>query len=245
VYNPIHLTDKVKQQVVKNSLRKYYRLARGGRWYGGIATADCVGCNLKCIFCWSGMPRDFPEKIGKFYSPEKVYSALTSLASKRKYKLVRISGNEPTIGRKHLLEVLELVDRDGRFTFILETNGILIGYDKNYAKELAKYSNLHVRVSIKGACPEEFSKLTGAAPNFFDLQLKALEHLLNYGVSCHPAVMVSFSSNKSIYYLKEKLGEIDVKLVRELEEEYVILYPHVVERLKRAGIKPKVYYNIY
>jgi uncharacterized Fe-S cluster-containing radical SAM superfamily protein len=25
--------------------------SEGGRWYGGIATADCVGCNLRCVFC--------------------------------------------------------------------------------------------------------------------------------------------------------------------------------------------------
>ena len=50
--------------------------------------------------------------------------------------------------------------------------------------------------------------------------------------------MMSFSSSAGIQQLKSKLSEIDQGLADNLEEEYVILYPPVVERLKQAGIKP-------
>lgn len=100
--------------------RKYYRVARGGRWYGGCAAADCVGCNLKCVFCWSGAPRDYPDKIGKFYHPEEVFSKLDQIASRKGYRYVRISGNEPTIGREHLLKVLELNDQYDRYVSSLK-----------------------------------------------------------------------------------------------------------------------------
>ncbi len=86
---------------------------------------------------------------------------------------MRISGNEPTICKEHLIQVLKLIPED--YTFILETNGILIGNDMTYAEELSRFSNLYVRVSLKGTCEEEFSRLTGAQG--FQLQLKALEHL--------------------------------------------------------------------
>ena len=244
-YDPLKLTEAVRKIVVRSEgeveLRKYYRF-RGGRWYGGIATADSVGCNLRCRFCWSWRPRDNMNKYGRFYTPKEVYMRLISIASKRGYRQLRVSGGEPTIGRKHLLQLLELLEGTN-YLFILETNGILLGAQRDYAKELSKFKNIHVRVSLKGCTPEEFAKLTGAKPEAFNLQLNALKNLVDYGVSTHPAVMLSFSSKESLEMLVEKLREIDNELVEELEPEYVFLYPHVIELLKRHGLKPRIAYS--
>ena len=244
-YDPLKLTEAVRKIVVRSmgevELRKYYRF-RGGRWYGGIATADSVGCNLRCKFCWSWRPRDNMSKYGRFYTPREVYMRLLSIASKRGYKQLRVSGGEPTIGRKHLLQLLELLEGTN-YLFILETNGILLGAQRDYAKELSKFKNIHVRVSLKGCTPEEFAKLTGAKPKAFNLQLNALKNLIDYGVSTHPAVMLSFSSKESLEMLIEKLREIGNELVEELEPEYVFLYPHVIELLKRHGLKPRIAYS--
>ncbi|MEM2259916.1 MAG: radical SAM protein [Candidatus Methanomethylicaceae archaeon] len=240
-FDVLKLSEIMEKIVVKGISRKYYRLVRGGKWYGGIATADCCGCNLKCIFCWSGAPRDYPNKIGNFYTPNQIYNALKNCAFRRGYDKIRISGNEPTIGRNHLINILELVESDGYFNFILETNGILIGNDKSYARDLSKFNKLHVRVSLKGTNEEEFSLLTGALPEQFNLQIQALKNLLDYGVSCHPAVMLSFSNKEEIEELYKKLKEIDSKI--EIEEEYVFMYPHVKERLKSKGLKPIIAYN--
>ena len=237
LYDPIKLSKATELVVVRGERRKYYRVARGGKWYGGIATADCCGCNLRCIYCWSGEPRDHPERVGRFYTPEEIFKALDQVARRRGYHQVRVSGNEPTIGRDHLLKLLDLVDQTN-YTFILETNGILIGHDKSYAHDLAKYRCLHVRVSIKAATPQQFSQLTGAVPEGFELQLKALEHLVDAGVPCHPAVMLSFSTKGEFKQLVARIVEIEPSLLREIEAEYVFLYPHVAERLKKAGIKP-------
>jgi len=244
-YDPLKLTEAVRKIVVRSEgeveLRKYYRF-RGGRWYGGIATADSVGCNLRCRFCWSWRPRDNMSRYGRFYAPKEVYMRLISIASKRGYRQLRVSGGEPTIGRKHLLQLLELLEGTN-YLFILETNGILLGAQRDYAKELSKFKNIHVRVSLKGCTPEEFAKLTGAKPEAFNLQLNALKNLVDYGVSTHPAVMLSFSSKESLEMLVEKLREIDNELVEELEPEYVFLYPHVIELLKRHGLKPRIAYS--
>lgn len=242
-YDPIELSRTVEKIVVRGEERKYYRVARPGRWYGGICAADCVGCNLKCVFCWSYFPRDHPDKAGKFYSPEHIYSSLKKCAIRHGYDKIRVSGNEPTIGRRHLLKLLEYVDSDALFLFILETNGILIGYDKSYARDLSRFEKIHVRVSLKGASEEEFHKLTGARPSAYQYQLKALENLLDYNVSFHPALMISFSSKENVSRLIERLAEIDSRLPGLLEPEYVILYPHVVERLKKTGLKPRIYFE--
>jgi len=234
VYDPLQLAREVEKVVVEEKRRRYYRIPRPGDWYGGIATADCCGCCLKCVFCWSGAPRDNPS-LGRFYSPEEVFRELEACARRFNYGKLRVSGNEPTLGRAHLLGLLELVEKSP-FTFILETNGVLL--DRSYARDLSGFKNLHVRVSLKGTNPQEFSRLTGARPEAFELSLQALKNLLDEGVSCHPAAMLSFSPRQGVVELKRRLAEIDPSLPGRLEEEYVFLYPHVEERLRKAGIRP-------
>ncbi|MEM0007046.1 MAG: radical SAM protein [Candidatus Bathyarchaeia archaeon] len=221
--------------------RKYYRI-RPARWYGGIVTADCVGCGLLCRFCWvSDAVMNRPHDVGTFYTPKKVAESLISLAKKCKLDLLRLSGGEPTIGKQHLLKLLENLDGKG-YRFILETNGIPIAYDEGYAENLAKYKFIHVRVSLKGCNEKEFALLTGAKPEGFKLQLKALEKLLDAKVSCHPSVMASFSTKKSLQSLLKRIEQISPKLAEGIEIEELILYPHVVQRLRNYGLK---YYTGY
>ena len=237
LYDPRELTREIRKIVVRGGWRKYYRTSRPGRWYGGISTADCVGCNLRCIFCWSNKPRDNPESIGEFHSPEDIYAHLTRCAKKFGYRLLRVSGNEPTLSKEHLLKLLKLVERSP-YRFILETNGILI--DEDFAKLLKNFRNLRVRVSLKGTNSVEFSRLTGAEPAGFDLQLDALKNLIEHGVECSAAVMLSFSPRENLNNLRRKIEKIDPRLANSIEEEYIFLYPHVVKRLKAAGLKPLV-----
>jgi uncharacterized Fe-S cluster-containing radical SAM superfamily protein len=237
--DPVKTHLMLEKHVTRDHERKYYRF-RVDRWYGGIVTADCVGCGLFCKFCWvSDNVRLNLLGIGRFYRPEDVASRLLNLARSRGISQVRISGGEPTIGREHLLRVLDhLSGKD--ILFILETNGILLGHDEGYAAQLSGHDFLHVRVSLKGCDESEFHVLTGADPSGFKLQLNALRNLLKAGVSCHPAIMTSFSSGESFKELLERFAEIDGRLAEEAEIEELILYPHVVERLKKYGLRYRV-----
>lgn len=239
MYDPVKRTKSLEKIAYQGRDRRYYRF-RGAKWYGGIATGDVAVCNLRCVFCWAGdsiMNR--PQDIGKFYSPEDAFSKLDAIAKKGGFSQIRLSGQEPTIGREHLLGLLALVDQS-RYKFILETNGILIGAEPDYAPSLSGFKRLHVRVSLKGTCEEEFGMVTGAMPESFKLQLDSLANLIDAGVSCHPAVMVSFSSKENFVTLSKRLDEIDPSLFQELEIEELITYPHVTKRLKEAGFTPKV-----
>jgi uncharacterized Fe-S cluster-containing radical SAM superfamily protein len=232
MFDPVELAELTRNIVCKNNQRKYYRF-RSSRFYGGIATADCVGCCLRCVFCWSWKVAIGPQECGHFYPPEEVARKLIAIAKSKKLRQLRISGNEPTICREHLIKVLEQIPED--YLFILETNGILIGSDMTYAEELSKFSNLYVRASLKGTCEEEFSRLTGAVPQGFQLQLKALEHLIKYGVNVHPACMISFSPPENITALRKRLKAID-HAFENFEVEELILYPSVEERLKKLKV---------
>lgn len=239
-YDPVERHLAVEKLVTRlgpeGQERKYYRV-RPARWYGGIVTADCVGCGLVCRFCWvSDIVASRPADIGKFYTPKQIAESLVSLARKCNLDLLRISGGEPAIGKKHLLAVLDNLKGKG-FRFILETNGIPIAYEADYAENLAKYDFVHVRVSLKGCSEEEFARLTGAKPEGFGLQLEALKRLVAAGVSCHPSVMASFSTRKSVQLVVERLKQISPKLAEEIEIEELILYPHVARRLQKYGLK--------
>jgi uncharacterized Fe-S cluster-containing radical SAM superfamily protein len=233
MYDPIEKARQTAAIVCRDELRKYHRF-RPARFYGGIATADCVGCCLGCAFCWSWRQVVQPESYGQFYAPEEVASKLTAIARKHGFERVRISGNEPTLCRGHLLKAIAGIPHD--FLFILETNGILIGHDATYASDLAAFANLYVRVSLKGTNEEEFSRLTGALPHGFGLQLKALEHLWRAKVRVQPAVMVSFSPKANVEALQARLATI-AKPMAHIEIEELVLYGDVEKRLEQAGLK--------
>ncbi len=245
-YDPIYLSELVKKYVVKKvgniEYRLYYRF-RGGPWYGGIATGDVIGCNLRCKFCWSSYFRD-NYRLGRFFSPFEVFKRLKYIAEKKGYGLIRLSGSEPTLSMNHVLELIKLCE-DEDYVFILETNGLLIGKDHRLAKELSNFSNVVVRVSIKGACKRDFSILTGAKGEYFSLQLEALRNLIDAGLKpgseVIAAIMASFSSDEDLARLVMELSKIHEDLVRNIDWEVVILYPGVKKLLSKYGLRPRRY----
>ena len=81
MYDPVQKAEETAKIVCRGERRKYRRF-RPARFYGGIATADCVGCCLRCIFCWSWHELARCEAIGEFYTPEQVAAWLTAIARK-------------------------------------------------------------------------------------------------------------------------------------------------------------------
>jgi uncharacterized Fe-S cluster-containing radical SAM superfamily protein len=204
MYDPIELSKKTERLIIDGAKRKYYRF-RPTKFYGGIATADAVGCNLRCAFCWSGNVVWKTDTVGNFYSPKQVAETLNQMALKNGFDKVRVSGGEPTIGREHLIELLDNIDL--RLLFILETNGILLGADVPYVEELSKFHNIHVRVCLKGSNIEEFSWLTGADSKGFEYQIDALESLRDNGMSFNVAI-VSVKGNKQDLFTKLRKIEL-------------------------------------
>ena len=240
LYDSVTRHEAIEKLVVRDTTRgqekKYWRF-RFDRWYGGIVTADAVGCGLTCKYCWVSDAVMFkPAATGKFYSSDEVAKTLANMTNKRGLRQVRVSGGEPTIGKRHLLQLLDHL-KDQSVLFILETNGILIGNNSQYAEDLSKYPFLHARVSLKGCNEEEFTMLTDAKPEGFALQLKAFEILVHAGVKCHPAVMTSFSTRENLQSLVERLRGISSQLATELEVEELILYPKVKRKIEKYHLK--------
>ena len=237
-YDPLKLTELTEQVVIRGNKRKYAHLGKYLRFYGGIVSATEVGCNLRCKFCFSDNPVRKPSQTGRFYTPEEVFLSLIKKAKAYKTKLISSSASEGTLGKKHLFELLDLVD-SSEYIYVLETNGITIGSDPNFAKQLSKYKNLHVRVSIKGCSPDEYFTLTNANIDSYIYPYKALKNLIANNVSCNACLSVSFSNDIDIDYAKKKLHQICPGILKSLEIEYITMFPKVSKRLKKYKLKPK------
>ena len=236
-YDPIKLAKQTEDIVIKGNMRKYANLARPLRFYGGVTSATEVGYNLRCKFCFSDDPVRKPKTTGKFYTPKQVFDALVKAANKYGHKLISASASEGTLGRQHLFELLDLVDQSD-FIYILETNGMTIGADPLFAKQLSRYKNLHVRVSIKGTNEEEYYNLTSANKLSYDLPFKALQYLIENNVSCNACASISFSNKEGLKDLENRLSRIRPGILKSLEKEYITMFPKVAQRLKKYEILP-------
>ncbi|NYT08117.1 MAG: radical SAM protein, partial [Methanomicrobiales archaeon] len=183
-FDPLERARQVEETVMKDGMRKYYRF-RASRHYGGIVTADAVGCCFLCAYCWNYRRNLCPGESGTFYAPRQVVEKLRAIGASKGIRLFRVSGAEPVLGEwsfHHLLEVLQA----GRF--IIETNGLILGHRPDLVDFLVQ-RDVSVRVSIKGWNPESFQKITGARGEFFSLPIHALARLEEAGVEAWPAVM--------------------------------------------------------
>ena len=249
-FDPLALAQETEKKATRQGpegLERKYTGIYSAPVYGGIATGYAVGCCLRCVYCWTDWSRDFPERFGRFYSPKKVAKALFEAAEKgitspgwkrfRSIKInkLRLSGCEPTLAKAHLLSTLEHVAESKYPLFILETNGILLGADRDYVKQLSRFMDkLYVRVSFKAATPEGFTQRTGALGAFYELPFSAIKHLLEEGIFSRAAAMtdpkVMPRGEREI--LIEKLGKIDPALAVDLEEEQIDAYETTMSRIK-------------
>ena len=237
--DPIQLAAKTEKIVCKGNKRRYLRFGTTPDYGTGIATGYTLGCNLRCLFCWASETRDNLEISNSFYSPEEVFEILYNIAKKHpKINRVRISDGEPTIGREHLFELLELVEKSDLDNFILETNGTLLGNDEKYVRDLSKFRKLFVRVGLKAGTSEAYSRITKALPETFELPFQAIRYLYKYKIPCSIAAMSQdprFMTALERISLIVKLGTIDPALVLKLEEEMTILFPTAKKRLEAGG----------
>ena len=251
-FDPVELareTEEITAREGPEGLERKYAGIYSAPVYGGIATGYAVGCCLRCIYCWGNWSRDFPEKFGRFYSPKELAERLFKAAREGitapgwerfrhlKVERLRISGCEPTLAKDHLISVLRYVMNSTYPLFILETNGILLGYDRSYAKQLAEFRDkLYVRVSFKAAIPESFTMRTGARGKSYQLPFNALKFLLDEGIYARAAAMTdpSVMPKDERELLISMLDEIDpsADYSATLEEEQIDAYDTTVRRLK-------------
>ena len=235
-FEPIKRAREVEKIVMKGNSRLYYRF-RPAPYYGGIATADAIGCSFLCAYCWNYDRNLNPERFGKFFSPEAVASNLLRIAEEKSFSLLRVTGSEPILGEvsfKHLIEVIKAVfKKNARFKFVIETNGLVLGYRSDLIKYL-KFANLRVRIAIKGVDEKSFESITGAKKDFFIYPIRAVKELQKGHIKAWPAVMRDLFKDSEIESLKDILRKEGIK--GDIELEKLERYPFVLDNMKKREV---------
>lgn len=235
-FDPIRRSQQAEQAVMRGERRLYYKF-RAAPYYGGIATADAVGCSFLCAYCWNYGRNENPGRSGKLHSPEEVARTLLEISRRRNFHLFRITGSEPILGEasfEHLAKVVGIVLQGcPQANFILETNGLMLGYRKDLAERIS-IRNLLVRIAVKGVDPASFEKITGARSEFFVYPLLAVSYLESRGARAWPALMEDLFSKEEIEELKKTLRERRIRA--ELELERLEPYPSVLANMSKRGV---------
>lgn len=238
-FDPLQRSEEVERLVLKNGKRLYYRF-RPAPYYGGIATADAIGCSFLCAYCWNYSRNLDPARYGKFYSSQDVASILLKIAERRSFRRFRVTGSEPILGEEsleHFREVVEFVSNGlPHSVFILETNGFFLGHRMELIEKL-KFRNLWVRIALKGVDEDSFENITGARREFFDYPLRALKEMERQGMKAWPAVMGALFTDDEISRLENVLSEYGIKA--SLEEEILEDYPFVLDNMRRRNVRVK------
>jgi uncharacterized Fe-S cluster-containing radical SAM superfamily protein len=238
-FDPLKRAKQVEKLVMEGVARKYYRF-RPAKYYGGIATADLVGCPFLCAYCWNYGRNLYPEMSrDKYYSPDEVANRLLYIIKRKGFNRVRLSGAEPILGEQsfqHLYQVLkEIYKTKPGLDFILETNGLLLGCKPGFVGRLSQFERLEVRVSLKGFDEGSFEGISGSERRFYDLPIKGLRDLTRRGINAWPAIMYEIFGPGGIEKISQKLKEYEIR-PEELEIEYLEPYPFVLENLEKRSI---------
>lgn len=222
-FDPLLRSQEVEGVVMQGNKRCYYRF-RFAKFYGGIVTADTIGCNLLCAYCWN-YDRNLTPICHQFYSPQEVAPRLLQIAEQYQCERVRISGAEPFLGENSMQHVIEVIQAVPTKKFIIETNGIILGSMPQLIERLKGF-RIHVRVTVKGNDP----RVTGIT-DCLDYQLKAIKHLLQAKIHMNVAIMPQMVDRS---YLEQQL--IGIGYTKAIEEEDLIIYAKTEKILKQRGL---------
>lgn len=135
-------------------------------------------CNLTCPTCYAGSS----PTHGRHRSLEEVKRMLdTIVANEREPDVVQISGGEPTI-HPHFFEILDYAKQLPIKHLMVNTNGIEIAKDYEFAKRLKSYSpDFEIYLQFDSFKEDALMQMRGA--NLTKIRTKALEHLNKLNLS--------------------------------------------------------------
>jgi len=233
-FDPLQRTKVVESLVMQGERRLYYRF-RAARYYGGIVTADTLGCCFLCAFCWNFARNLDPAQYKDFFRPDEAARRMLEIAKRKSLNLFRISGAEPILGEKsldHLVEVLRLIFQEKPdAAFVIESNGFYLGLHPDLIEKL-QFENLWIRIGLKGIDKESFSRITGAEEKNFRYPLSALSALEEQGIKYRPALMGELFPYKDVSRFELSLQRLGIRAPLELEslENYPFVQKNMRER---------------
>lgn len=163
----------------------------------------CIGlieitekCNLGCPVCYAhsgkGKSLDLPtiEKMMDFYIEKEGGQG----------EILQISGGEPGV-HEDIIKIIELA-RTKKFKYVMvNTNGIRLAQDEEFAKALGKFKgNFEIYLQFDSLNDDNYQAIRGR--KLIDIKKKALEHLAKYEIPTTLVATVERGVNDN------ELGEI-------------------------------------
>lgn len=151
-----------------------------------------TACNLDCPICFADSGAG-PQEHGYSLTLEQVESMLDSFVhAEGSPEAVQLSGGEPTI-HPQILDMLAAAKRRGIPLVMLNTNGIRLARDRNFAPALSALG-IHVYLQFDGF--EERTQLAIRGRSLTAEKLRALERCAEAGVSVSLAAAVERGVNE-------------------------------------------------
>lgn len=196
------------------------------------------GCNFRCPQCFNWLA--VYNSRGVPLTAKETAKALTSQAVFWGAKQIAITGGEPTLNKKWLLNLVrEIKSLSETIKVHVDTNGSLL--TSEYLDELT-YSGMDaITIDIKAARLETFMKITGLvnkglAERFFNRAWKAVKHTLDVG---RVDVVVGLPYNEELISFEE-FQEVGCKLRMLSEDIKVTIIPYMPAFRRRNMAKPSI-----
>src|SRR5664279_810971 len=135
-------------------------------------------CNLSCPTCYAMSSPHY----GRHRSVEEVENMLNIIvANEGNPDVVQISGGEPTI-HPDFFAILDIAKKKPIKHLMVNTNGIRIAKDFEFAKQMATYApDFEIYLQFDSFKPEALEQLRGK--DLTEIRMKALEHLNKLNLS--------------------------------------------------------------
>lgn len=149
-------------------------------------------CNLQCPVCYAGSS---PHREA-WRSLEEIEAMLDAVVrNEGEPDVVQISGGEPTI-HPQFFEILDLAKSKPIKHLMVNTNGIRIAQDREFARRLATYMpGFEIYLQFDSFRKESLVELRGA--DLRGVRTKALEHLNEFNISTTLVVTLKKGLNDS------------------------------------------------
>ncbi len=227
-----------------------------------ISYAFSAGCNVNCYYCAStvrdhqeGLVPDINLKYNKlgnlrsgFYSPKELLEAFIKISENPdlfgnanafgKVDKFAILDCETSIGMEYVFQLMDLIygynkENAKNYTFILFTNGILLGYNREYIRILEKYKEyLDIRFSIKAGSEEEFTQRLDVDGKYFYYPFNAIKECIKLGINHYVAVLCDERIMSKQEYDRVKTMLIDIGYNKPILEETLVMSVSCMTRIK-------------
>ena len=126
--------------------------------------------------------------------------------------------------KDHLFEVIKIVQQHVDGSFVIETNGVILGANPTFLDETP--AHVRYRIALKADNPETFEKVTNANRTGLEYQLKGIQALRDHKQSGRVATMMPFAD----------ITKVKPHPAIATETEELSKYAGTAARLKARGL---------